>query len=68
MIDALMRINRTLLSADKAGCQAHFFVTTFCSAKPLAKIVAKCSALRAEVDLDVPFTHYRARISVRSME
>ena len=37
-------INSTPLSADNVRCQAHFFFTTFCVARPLAEIVARCSA------------------------
>ena len=35
---------RTSLSADHTRCQAHFFITTFCIAVPLAEFVARCSA------------------------
>jgi hypothetical protein len=67
-------INRPSLSADKARCQAHFLLTTFCVAKPLAQIARQCSALQicdaigtmesTKVSVAV---HYHARFRERSM-
>jgi hypothetical protein len=38
------RINSTPLSADRGQCQAHFFRTIFCVARPLAQTIERCSA------------------------
>jgi hypothetical protein len=67
-------INRSSLSADKGRCQAHFLITTFCVAMPLAQIARRCSmqqvcnAIRTIEWMEVSVTvHYHARFRERSM-
>ena len=67
-------INRSSLSADKGRCQAHFFFTTFCVARPLAKSARSCStqqicdAIRTRESTKVSVVvHYHARFRERSM-
>ena len=67
-------INRSSLSADKGRCQAHFFFTTFCVARPLAQIARQCSALHICDSIRViesarvrVVVHYHTRFRERSI-
>ena len=67
-------INRSSLSADKARCQAHFFITTFCVATPLAQTARQCSTLQmcdtigaTESTKVRVVVHYHTRFRERSM-